>query len=59
MLRETQPLLLQGERGLSRKGPQAGQQSYYYSLPQLQARGTLRIGQQHELAIPLPNEVQI
>ena len=47
-LRETQPLLLQGERGLSRKGPQAGQQSYYYSLPQLQARGTLRIGQQQQ-----------
>jgi predicted secreted hydrolase len=44
-LRETQPLLLQGERGLSRKGPQAGQSSYYYSLPQLQAGGTLRIGE--------------
>ena len=45
-LSETQPLLLQGERGLSRKGPQAEQSSYYYSLPQLRARGTLRIGKQ-------------
>ena len=50
-LRETQPLLLQGERGLSRKGPQAEQASYYYSLPQLQAKGTLHIGkQQHEVS---------
>ena len=50
-LRETQPLLLQGENGLSRKGPQAEQMSYYYSLPQLLAQGTLRIGkQQHEVS---------
>ena len=50
-LRETQALLLQGERGLSRKGPQAAQASYYYSLPQLRAQGTLRIGgQQHNVS---------
>ena len=50
-LRETQPLLLQGEHGLSRKGPQAAQSSYYYSLPQLLAQGTLRIGgQQHNVS---------
>jgi predicted secreted hydrolase len=36
---ETQPLLLQGRQGLSRKGPQPQQASYYYSLPQLAARG--------------------
>ncbi len=49
-LRETQPLLPQGERGLSRKGPQADQMSYYYSLPQLRCSGTLRIGaQQHSV----------
>ena len=42
-LRETQPLLLQGEQGLSRKGPQKEQASYYYSLPQLQATGSLAI----------------
>ncbi|MDD5334389.1 MAG: carotenoid 1,2-hydratase [Rhodoferax sp.] len=45
-LRESQPLLLQGDRGLSRKGPQEQQASYYYSLPQLQASGTLGLGKQ-------------
>jgi predicted secreted hydrolase len=40
-LRETQPLLLQGERGLSRKGPDEQQASFYYSLPQLQVTGDL------------------
>lgn len=45
-LRETQPLLLQGDRGLSRKGPLEQQASYYYSLPQLQASGTLGLGKQ-------------
>ena len=43
-LTETQPLLLQGDRGLSRKGPEPKQASYYYSLPQLRATGTLRLG---------------
>jgi predicted secreted hydrolase len=43
-LTETQPLLLQGDRGLSRKGPEPKQASYYYSLPQLRASGTLRLG---------------
>ncbi len=38
-LHETQPLLLQGQAGLSQKGPDAGQSSYYYSLPQLQVEG--------------------
>jgi predicted secreted hydrolase len=35
----TQPVLLQGEQGLSRKGPDAGQTSYYYSHPQLRVQG--------------------
>jgi len=39
----TQPVLLQGRQGLSQKGPQAGQSSYYYSLPQLQVSGSLRL----------------
>ncbi|MBE0475476.1 carotenoid 1,2-hydratase, partial [Rhodoferax sp.] len=43
-LRETQPLLLQGEQGWSRKGPEASQASYYYSLPQLQVSGQLSLG---------------
>jgi predicted secreted hydrolase len=48
---ETQPLLLQGKHGLSRKGPEEKQASYYYSAPQLAARGTLQIkGQSHEIS---------
>jgi predicted secreted hydrolase len=35
----TQPVLLQGEAGLSRKGPNPENASYYYSEPQLAARG--------------------
>lgn len=34
-LRTTQPRLLQGAAGYSRKGPQPGQASHYYSQPQL------------------------
>ena len=42
-LQTTQPLLLQGNAGHSRKGPQPQQASHYYSQPQLavQARLTL------------------
>ncbi len=40
-LTPTQPLLLQGERGYSRKGPRPGQASHYYSEPHLQAAGTV------------------
>jgi predicted secreted hydrolase len=39
----TQPLLLQGQQGLSRKGPQEQQASYYYSEPQLAASGTISL----------------
>ena len=38
-----QPLLLQGEAGYSRKGPQAAQASYYYSQPQLRVQATLQL----------------
>jgi predicted secreted hydrolase len=37
----TQPLLLQGKQGLSRKGPEEKQASYYYSQPQLNAAGSI------------------
>ncbi len=48
---ETQPLLLQGQQGLSRKGPEAKQASYYYSLPQLATRGSLQLkGQTFEVS---------
>jgi predicted secreted hydrolase len=39
----SQPLLLQGNNGLSRKGPDEKQASYYYSQPQLRATGTLTL----------------
>jgi predicted secreted hydrolase len=39
----TQPLLLQGDQGLSRKGPEPAQASYYYSLPQLATQGRLTV----------------
>ncbi|HSV33946.1 MAG TPA: carotenoid 1,2-hydratase [Ramlibacter sp.] len=39
----TQPVLLQGQQGLSRKGPEAAQASYYYSQPQLAVTGRLQL----------------
>lgn len=42
-LATTQPLLLQGDAGWSRKGPLPDQASCYYSQPQLAAAGKLRI----------------
>jgi len=39
----TQPVLLQGNAGLSRKGPDESQASYYYSEPQLKAQGKLTL----------------
>nr|WP_157900394.1 lipocalin-like domain-containing protein [Rhodoferax koreense] len=47
----TQPLLLQGRKGLSRKGPDAAQASYYVSQPQLAVRGRLRLrGERFDIA---------
>jgi predicted secreted hydrolase len=47
---ETQAVLLQGKQGLSRKGPQEQQASYYYSQPQLATSGSLQIkGQKFEV----------
>ncbi|MBI2728586.1 MAG: carotenoid 1,2-hydratase [Polaromonas sp.] len=47
---ETQPVLLQGRQGLSRKGPEEKQASYYYSQPQLATSGTLQVkGQNFEV----------
>jgi predicted secreted hydrolase len=40
-----QPVLLQGERGFSQKGPSPRNASYYYSQPQLKVSGTAaRVG---------------
>jgi predicted secreted hydrolase len=38
------PPVLQGDRGLSRKGAAPGQASYYYSLTRMPARGRVRAG---------------
>jgi predicted secreted hydrolase len=40
-LERTQPVLLQGEGGFSRKGPSAASASYYYSIPQLRVSGEI------------------
>jgi predicted secreted hydrolase len=40
-LSPTQPLMLQGDNGYSRKGPAPGQASYYYSEPQLRVSGSI------------------
>ena len=42
----TQSLLLQGDKGFSRKGPAASQASFYVSQPQLAVRGTLGLNGQ-------------
>ena len=48
---DTQPVLLQGDHGHSRKGPDAAQFSKYYSRPQMQAQGEIRLkGRRHALA---------
>lgn len=39
----TQPLVLQGDRGVSRKGPRPEQASYYYSRPHLATTGSIAI----------------
>ncbi len=45
-LRATQPMLLQGDAGFSRKGPDEAQASHYLSEPQLAVTGTVqRAGQ--------------
>ena len=41
MFTPTQPILLQGAQGYSRKGPKPEQASYYYSEPHLQVSGAI------------------
>jgi predicted secreted hydrolase len=43
-LDSTQPILLQGDAGYSRKGPEPAQASAYYTQPQLAVSGTVRRG---------------
>lgn len=46
--RPTQPLMLQGHGGFSQKGPAIENASYYYSQPQLQVRGEIRVRGERE-----------
>jgi predicted secreted hydrolase len=43
VLAAEKPVVLQGDRGLSRKGPEPGNASYYYSISRMSARGTVRV----------------
>jgi len=45
-LTNNKPYVLQGEQGLSRKGPEDGNASFYYSCTRLSASGTLRLGRE-------------
>jgi predicted secreted hydrolase len=49
-LRQTQRPLLQGERGVSQKGPNPSAASYYYSIPQLVVEGSVQLNG-HELKV--------
>jgi predicted secreted hydrolase len=47
VLREGKPLVLNGDDGLSRKGEQPGNASYYYSFTRLPSTGTVTVDSQH------------
>jgi predicted secreted hydrolase len=47
----TRPHVLQGDRGLSQKGPEPGNASFYYSFTRLRAEGTVEVdGRVHRVA---------
>jgi len=52
-LKAKRPVVLQGERGLSKKSTEPGNASYYYSIPKLHAEGEISIGQK---AIPVTGD---
>ncbi len=45
-VRSLKPVVLNGEGGLSRKGRDPGNASYYYSVPRMETSGTVRIGEE-------------
>ncbi|TFW32776.1 lipocalin-like domain-containing protein [Massilia horti] len=51
VLAPTQPPLIQGEHGYSRKGPRPEYASYYYSQPQLAVRGTVAHAGTHPIEV--------
>jgi predicted secreted hydrolase len=42
-LRRVKPIVLQGDRGFDRKGPEPGDASYYYSMTRMHTAGTISI----------------
>ena len=46
LLTQTLPPILHGDGGLSAKGPEPGNASYYYSQVRQETRGTVRIGEE-------------
>lgn len=49
-LESLKPIVLQGHAGLSQKGAESGNASFYYSIPRLKTEGTIRVGDE-ELAV--------
>ncbi len=45
-LSAAKPVVAQGDRGLSRKGPEPGNASFYYSFTRMPARGVVRLGRE-------------
>jgi predicted secreted hydrolase len=45
-LSAAKPVVAQGDRGLSRKGREPGNASFYYSLTRMPARGVVRLGRE-------------
>ncbi len=45
-LKDLKGPVLQGDRGLSQKGPEPGNASYYFSQTRLQTSGSIRVGQE-------------
>jgi predicted secreted hydrolase len=45
-LNPAKPLVLQGDSGLSQKGPEPGNASFYYSFSRLEASGEIDLGEQ-------------
>jgi predicted secreted hydrolase len=45
-LSAAKPVVAQGDRGLSRKGPEPGNASVYYSITRMPARGVVRAGRE-------------
>ncbi|MGE5679879.1 MAG: lipocalin-like domain-containing protein [Bacillota bacterium] len=43
-LESLKPIVFQGNKGLSQKGPEEGNASYYYSAPRLMTKGKIQLG---------------